>query len=161
MENRIVFVGIEEAFWMRLSTKGRYGIRAMYDLAVCYGEGPQTVRAISERQGVPEAYLEQLIAKLRKAELVRSVRGAQGGYLLSDEPREITIGAILRAAEGTIAPSSCVEDEEEPCENAPCCPMHVLWERIYAGLNELLDGMTLQEMLDSAPTTPIPEMRNA
>lgn len=147
---------------MMLSTKGRYGIRAMYDLAMSFGAGPQTVRAISERQGVPEAYLEQLIARLRRAGLVRSVRGAQGGYLLSGEPADITIGAILRAAEGSLAPSTCVEDDLDPCENAPCCPMHILWGRIYSGMNEMLDNMTLQEMIDTSPTDrPVPEARNA
>ncbi len=132
--------------YIKLSTKGRYGIRAMYDLALYHGEGPQTVKAISERQGVPEAYLEQLIARMRKAGLVLSIRGAQGGYLLADSPNHITIGSILRAAEGTLAPASCVE-EDEPCEHAPDCAMHVLWERIYVGLNELLDAMTLSEMI--------------
>jgi Rrf2 family protein len=134
-----------EAMDIKLSTKGRYGIRAMYDLALYHGKGPQTVKAISERQGVPEAYLEQLIARMRKADLVVSVRGPQGGYYLADEPGNITIGAILRAAEGTLAPANCVEDED--CENAQDCAMHVLWERIHEGVNALLNAMTLKEMI--------------
>ena len=136
-----------EADIIKLSTKGRYGVCAMYDLAVCFGEGPQTVKAISERQNIPEAYLEQLIARMRKAGLVQSIRGSQGGYLLADDPANISISAILRATEGTIAPVSCVEEDDDPCENAPGCPMHMLWGRIYVGMNELLDSITLRDML--------------
>lgn len=136
---------------MKLSTKGRYGIRAMYSLALSYGEGPQTVKTIAERQNIPEAYLEQLIARLRKAGLVTSVRGAQGGYLLSDKPQNISIGAILRAAEGPLAQVSCVlKDEEE--EHAAGCAMHILWSRIYVGVNDLLNDMTLGDMVEDTKT---------
>ena len=95
---------------MKLSTKGRYGVRAMYDLALMYGQSPQSVKCIAERQGIPEAYLEQLIAPLRKAGLVLSIRGAQGGYTLADEPKNISVGAILRAVEGPLAATSCITE---------------------------------------------------
>ena len=85
---------------MKLSTRGRYGIHAMYDLAVHYGDGPQSIKSIAERQTIPEAYLEQLIALLRREGLVISNRGAQGGYRLSREPKNITVGEVLRVLEG-------------------------------------------------------------
>lgn len=138
---------------MKISTKGRYGIRAMYDLALVYGEGPQAVKTIAERQGVPEAYLEQLIAPLRKAGLVVSVRGAQGGYLLSDEPGAISIGEILRALEGPLAPEECVLDEDV-CAMADECVMHALWTRLHHGINDLMDSITLKDMLTDSQGHP-------
>ena len=146
---------------MKLSTKGRYGVRAMYDLALMYGQSPQSVKCIAERQGIPEAYLEQLIAPLRKAGLVLSIRGAQGGYTLADEAKILeayihimegrysgsfsSVGAILRAVEGPLAATSCIT---EPCEHSDGCAMHALWERIHKGVNDLMDGISLQDMLD-------------
>lgn len=136
---------------MKLSTKGRYGIRAMYELALAYGEGTLSVKEIARKQGISEAYLEQLIAPLRKEKLVTSVRGAQGGYTLSAPPEQISVGAILRALEGPLAPAACVL-EEDSCQNADGCAMHRLWSRIHVGVNELLDSITLQDMLtDSTP----------
>ena len=87
---------------MKLSTRSRYGIHAMFDLAKNNGEGPQAIRSIAERQNVPEQYLEQLIGPLRRSHLVRSVRGAGGGYLLARLPKDITIGQIVRALEGPL-----------------------------------------------------------
>lgn len=130
---------------MKLSTKGKYGVRAMYDLAQLYGQAPQSVKCIAERQGIPEAYLEQLIAPLRKAGLVLSIRGAQGGYTLADKPENISVGAILRAVEGPLAATDCIT---APCEHADGCAMHALWQRIHKGVNDLMDGITLQDMLN-------------
>ena len=130
---------------MKLSTKGIYGLQAMYDLALSYGHTPQSVKCIAERQNIPEAYLEQLIAPLRKAGLVLSVRGAQGGYTLADEPQNISVGAVLRAVEGPLAATDCLLNE---CDNADSCAMHTLWIRIYKGVNDVMDGITLRDMLD-------------
>ena len=130
---------------MKLSTRGRYGIHAMYDLAKHYGDGPQSIKLIAERQGIPEAYLEQLIAPLRKAGLVQSIRGAQGGYTLAMEPKDISVGAILRAVEGPLAATECITDA---CANSDGCAMHMLWQRIHVGVNEVMDSITLQDMLD-------------
>ena len=96
---------------MKISTKGRYGLKAMFELACRYGETPVSILAIAEAQGISEHYLEQLFKKLRKAGVVQSLRGAQGGYALARPPEEITIGEILRAFEGTVAPVSCAETE--------------------------------------------------
>jgi Rrf2 family protein len=132
---------------MKLSTRGRYGIHAMYDLAVHYGDGPQSIKCIAERQGIPEAYLEQLIGQLRRSGLVKSVRGAQGGYLLSRSPSEITVGEVLRTLEGELAVVDCLM-EEEACHKACSCPTRVVWKKLRDGLNQIVDGITLQDMLD-------------
>ena len=97
---------------MKLSTRGRYGIHAMYDLARYHQSEPQSIKAIAERQNIPEAYLEQLIAVLRRSGLVTSVRGAQGGYLLARPPGEITVGQVLRALEGDLALVDCLVEED-------------------------------------------------
>jgi len=132
---------------MKLSTKGRYGIHAMYDLALHGRDEPQPLKAIAERQGVPEAYLEQLIAMLRKDGLVQSVRGAQGGYLLSRPPSEITVGQVLRSLEGGLALVDCVL-EEDACDRACSCPSRVIWQRLHEGVNQIVDGITLMDMIE-------------
>ena len=132
---------------MKLSTKGRYGIHAMYDLAQFGSETPQPIKSIAERQNIPEAYLEQLIGQLRRSGLVRSVRGAQGGYLLSRSPAEITVGEVLRTLEGELAVVDCLM-EEDVCHKACSCPTRVVWKKLRDGLNQIVDGITLQDMLD-------------
>lgn len=132
---------------MKLSTKGRYGIHAMYDLAQYGSDTPQPIKSIAERQNIPEAYLEQLIGQLRRSGLVKSVRGAQGGYLLSRSPAEITVGEVLRTLEGELAVVDCLM-EEDLCHRACSCPTRVVWKKLRDGLNEIVDGITLQDMLD-------------
>ena len=132
---------------MKLSTKGRYGIHAMYDLAQYGSDTPQPIKSIAERQNIPEAYLEQLIGQLRRSGLVKSVRGAQGGYLLSRSPAEITVGEVLRTLEGELAVVDCLM-EEDLCHKACSCPTRVVWKKLRDGLNEIVDGITLQDMLD-------------
>ena len=132
---------------MKLSTRGRYGIHAMYDLAVHYGDGPQSIKMIAERQTIPEAYLEQLIALLRKAKLVISNRGAMGGYRLAHKPEEITVGQVLRALEGGLNLVDCLTEEEQ-CGKSCACPSRVVWLKIQQGLNSIVDGITLQDMID-------------
>lgn len=132
---------------MKLSTRGRYGIHAMYDLAEHYGDGPQSIKCIAERQGIPEAYLEQLIAILRKEKLVISNRGAQGGYRLAHEPAQMTVGQVLRALEGGLNLVDCLL-EEDSCGKTCACPSRVVWMKIRDGLNNIVDGITLQDMID-------------
>jgi Rrf2 family cysteine metabolism transcriptional repressor len=132
---------------MKLSTRGRYGIHAMYDLALSFDGGPQPLKAIAERQSVPEAYLEQLMAPLRREGLIKSVRGSQGGYLLARAPCEITIGQVLRTLEGDLAILECLI-EEDACDRVEACPTRKVWKRVRDGLNSLVDGITLQDMLD-------------
>ena len=136
---------------MKLSTRGRYGIHAMYDLAKHYGDGPQPLKLIAERQGIPEAYLEQLIAILRKEKLVISNRGAQGGYRLASEPAQKTVGQVLRALEGGLNLVDCLL-EEDSCGKTCACPSRVVWMKIRDGLNSIVDGITLQDMIDDQST---------
>ena len=132
---------------MKLSTRGRYGIHAMYDLAEHYGSGPQSIKLIAERQGIPEAYLEQLIAILRREGLVISNRGAQGGYRLVRPPAEITVGEVLRALEGGLNLVDCLL-EEDSCGKSCACPSRIVWMKIRDGLNNIVDGISLQDMID-------------
>jgi Rrf2 family protein len=131
---------------MKLTTKGQYGIKAMFELALPGNESPQPIKAIAERQDIPEAYLEQLIGALRKSGLVKSVRGAQGGYLLSAPPDSITVGQVLRALEGKLAPFGCLEDDT--CHKAGLCPTRTVWRKIHEGINRVVDGITLQDMVE-------------
>ncbi len=134
---------------MKLSTKGRYGLKAMFELALHYGEGPVALRSIAESQGISEHYLEQLIAVLRKNGLATSVRGAQGGYLLNDDPKNITVGEVIRALEGDIAPSECVLDENSgKCIKEDCCVTKNVWIKIRNSINDVIDSITLQDMVD-------------
>lgn len=134
---------------MKLSTKGRYGLKAMFDLALYYGEGPIALKNVAERQGVSEHYLEQLIATLRKAGLVKSVRGAQGGYMLAYSPSKITVGEIIRVLEGPLAPAECVIDEDSAgCKNADCCVTRIIWDKIRVSISKVIDSITLQDMIE-------------
>ena len=131
---------------MKLSTRSRYGIHAMFDLAKNTGEGPQAIRNIAERQDVPEQYLEQLIGPLRRANLVSSVRGAGGGYLLAKPPGDITIGQIVRALEGPLNITDCMADADS-CSRSGLCPSRLIWERLGQAINQVLDQTTLGDML--------------
>lgn len=134
---------------MKLSTKGRYGLKAMYDLAIHFGDGPIALKSIAERQRISDHYLEQLIATLRKAGLVKSVRGAQGGYMLANNPEKITVGDIIRTLEGPLGPSECVlEEDPSACDNADCCVTRVVWEKIRISISDVIDSITLQDMVE-------------
>jgi len=119
----------------------------MYDLAKNVNAGPQPIKAIAERQGIPEAYLEQLFAVLKRDGLVNSVRGAQGGYTLSRTPEEITVGDVLRTLEGGLNLVDCLE-EEETCGKSCACPSRIVWMKIRDGLNAIVDSITLQDMMN-------------
>lgn len=131
---------------MRLSTRCRYGIHAMFDLAQNVGEGPQTIRRIAERQLVPEQYLEQIIGVLRRNGLVQSVRGVQGGYMLARAPDTISIGELIRLLEGPVLMADCMA-EGESCVRSGQCPSRVVWERLTNCINDVVDNISLQDML--------------
>lgn len=139
---------------MQVSTRGRYGLRAMVDMALHATEGPMALRVIAERQGISESYLEQVFTSLRKSGLVRASRGAQGGYELNRSSSEITVGEILRALEGPIVPVFCVGDESTGtyCEREKYCLTRSFWEELRDKVNEFLDGTTLQDLTDRAKT---------
>ena len=138
---------------MKLSTKGRYGVSAVYDLALHYGEGPIAVRTIAERQNISEHYLEQLMGPLRSAGFVKSIRGAQGGYLLGHPPSEISLGEVIRVMEGDFAPVVCLkpgwncESNPEAAVQCPCITKGG-WERVRDTLTEVLNAISLQDLCD-------------
>jgi len=133
---------------MKLSTKGRYGLKAMFDLAINHGNGPVSLTIIAERQNISVNYLEQLISPLRKNDLVKSVRGAQGGYLLARDPKEISVGDILKVLEGPLAPTSCVVTDSEECAQAEYCVTRIIWDKMKKSIDEVVDTTTLQDMID-------------
>lgn len=132
---------------MKLSTRARYGIHAMVDLAEHCGMGPQSIKDIAQRQGIPEQYLEQLMALLRREGFVKSFRGAQGGYLLDMEPVEITMGALMNVLEGPISFAQCLDDEGA-CDKACACPSRRVWERLSQSIDDVLYSVTLKDMIE-------------
>lgn len=133
---------------MKISTKGRYALRLMLDLAQNDTGQMVRVKEISERQGISEKYLEQIITILKKADCVKSLRGAHGGYRLAKEPREYTVGMILRLTEGNMSPVECTEDEINDCTRASVCASLRLWEMLDEAIKGVIDHVTLQDMLD-------------
>jgi Rrf2 family protein len=131
---------------MKLSTKGRYGVKAMVDLAINYGEQPISIKSISERQSISEYYLEQLFSSLRRAKLIKSVRGAQGGYILNRAPEEITIYDVINVLEGPIEISDCLE--EGSCNKIDCCATRLLWKKIKNSIDSVTSSITLKDIVD-------------
>ncbi|HTG68441.1 MAG TPA: Rrf2 family transcriptional regulator [Candidatus Udaeobacter sp.] len=125
---------------MKISTKGRYGLTIMMELAAKFGEGPTSLKSIAERNQLSEHYLEQLVAPLRNAGLVKSIRGAYGGYVLSKDPETITSGDIIRILEGPISPVDFTE-EDDPAKRQ-------LWLRIRDSIAEVLDSTTLADLIN-------------
>ena len=126
---------------MKISTKGRYALRLMLDLAVNNTGEPISLKDIARRQEISDKYLEQIISVLNKAKYVKSIRGAQGGYILTKKPEEYTIGMILRLTEGSLAPVACVE-EENTCEKIHDCATILVWQKMNEAINDVVDHMT-------------------
>ena len=136
---------------MMISTKGRYALRIMIDLAQHDGPAPVSVREIAERQEISGKYMEQIISVLTRAGLLRSVRGAQGGYHLAKAPEEITAGMILRATEGDLVPAECVADGGQACERSGICPSLRVFQKVYSAINDVIDGISLRDLLPETP----------
>lgn len=133
---------------MKVTTKGRYGIRAAFDLALHAGEGPIPLNAIATRQDISEPYLEQLMGALRRAGVVRSVRGVQGGYLLNDTPENVTVGQVLRALEGDMAVMQCTSEVDPlDCGQTHACVYRSVWVRMQKAVEQVMDTTTLADML--------------
>lgn len=131
---------------MKLSTKGRYGVKAMVDLAVHNDNNPVSIKSISERQNISEYYLEQLFSPLRKEGIIKSIRGAQGGYMLGKDPREITVYDIITVLEGPIEISDCIENES--CDNIDCCATRHLWQKIKNSIDNVTKNTTLNDIVE-------------
>lgn len=142
---------------MKISTKGRYALRLMLDLALRPNQDYISLKAIAQRQGLPDKYLEQIIQQLSKAGLVESARGSQGGYRLSRTPEEYSVGEILRTVEGSLSPVACL-DWESPCDKTSNCLTIGLYRKIQAAVASVVDNTTLADML--AECHRAPEQKN-
>lgn len=133
---------------MKLSTKGRYGLRAMIDLARYAEKEPVSIGSISARQDISERYLEQLMALLKKAGLITSIRGAGGGYVLAREADSVSVGDVLRALEGDLEPVRCgAFHDETGCQGADSCVTKYVWQKINNSINETVDEIKLSELV--------------
>lgn len=135
---------------MKLSTKGRYGLRAMVDLAFYSINEPVSIQSIAQRQNLSDSYLEQLFGKLRKAGLIASVRGAQGGYILAKKADNISVGDILRALEGDLTPVECSEiTGERSCDSSESCVTKYVWKKINDSISNTVDAILLSELVNN------------
>lgn len=133
---------------MKLSTKGRYGVKAMFELALNFQGNTVSIKEISEKINVSEYYLEQLFSSLRKAGLIKSIRGAQGGYMLAKHPETITVADIFNVLEGPIEISDCVIEDESSCSKMDYCATRLLWIKISDSINQVTHSISLQDMLN-------------
>ena len=133
-----------------ISTKGRYALRTMLDLALNDKGDYIPLRDIAERQGISVKYLEQIVSSLSRAGFVRSVRGTGGGYRLANPPEEYTVGMILRLTEGSLAPVACLEFEQNDCPRASDCVTLRVWEKLYEAINGVVDNITLADLIQNA-----------
>ena len=134
---------------MKISTKGRYAIRMLLDLAKQKDGGYTALKDIAERQGISKKYLEQIIPFLNRSNLLIANRGHMGGYQLSRQPSQITIFEILVSAEGSLCPVSCMDNEPNVCPRANECITLPLWQGLYKKVYEYLNGVTLQDLIDN------------
>lgn len=136
---------------MKLSTRGRYGLRAMVDLAANSGEEAVCIQSIADRQKISESYLEQLVRLLRKAGLVQSVRGAKGGYRLARPAETISVGDVLRALEGDLDAVNCQAfQKEHPCQGADHCVTKYVWKKINDAIGQAVDSIRLSELAEES-----------
>lgn len=133
---------------LKLSTKGQYGVRAMFEVAKNYQKGTINIKEISERQDVSVSYLEQLLNRLRRAGLIESIKGPGGGYLLTREPTAISIGEILRVLEGPVAITTCLDPSTEGCDRVDYCVTRMLWKSLGERIENFLDKISLQELIE-------------
>ena len=132
---------------MKISTKGRYALRLMLDVALHSHGAAVPLRDVAQRQEISEKYLESIIRTLVKAKVVESLRGKGGGYRLTRKPQEYTLGEILRLTEGSLAPVACVEEHGSECPNRSVCPTPPVWQKLDALINNFLDSITLADLM--------------
>ena len=133
---------------MKISTKGRYALRMLLDLAEHRSEGYIALKDIAERQEISKKYLEQIVPILNRSDILKTNRGYQGGYMLAKDPEQYTVGDILRLTEGSLAPVFCAECPGD-CKRSADCPTLPVWQGLYKVMTEYLDGITLQDILDN------------
>jgi Rrf2 family iron-sulfur cluster assembly transcriptional regulator len=132
---------------LRLSTKGQYGVRAMFELAKNYEKGPLTIKEIAVRQDVSTSYLEQLLNKLRKSKLIKSQKGPGGGYAINRKPDEISVGMILNSLEGPVAIAQCLDPSAKGCKRVEGCVARLLWKSLGERIEGFLDTIRLSDLL--------------
>ncbi|MBQ6039382.1 MAG: Rrf2 family transcriptional regulator [Oscillospiraceae bacterium] len=135
---------------MKISTKGRYALRMLIELALHHEKDYVSLKEISERQGISKKYLEQIVPMLNKSGILRTNRGNKGGYMLAKPPRECTVGDVLRATEGSLAPVSCLDYDVNTCPRAESCATLFVWEGLSKTVADYLNSITLQDILDHA-----------
>lgn len=136
---------------MKISTKGRYGLRALIDLAQYSEIEPASINSIAMRQGISERYLEQLMTLMKKAGLIKSIRGAGGGYVLAKDMGEISVGDVLRALEGNLQPVECAAfSREDSCEASGGCVTKYVWQRINESINKTVDEISLKQLVEDS-----------
>ena len=133
---------------MLISTKGRYALRMLVDLAEHQNDGYVALKDIAKRQGISKKYLEQIVGVLNRAGYLVSVRGAQGGYRLARDPKEYTVGMILRLTEGSLAPVACLDTGAVVCERADTCETLEVWKDLYDAINQVVDGVTIADLVE-------------
>lgn len=133
---------------MKISTKGRYAVRMLLDLAEHQQDGYVALKEIAKRQEISKKYLEQIVPILNKSGLLQTNRGSQGGYRLSKKPEQYTVGEILRLTEGSLAPVACLDQPENLCPRKASCATLFVWQGLYRTIEEYLDGITLQDIID-------------
>lgn len=135
---------------MKISTKGRYALRMMIDLAMHQTNEYVALKDIASRQGISKKYLEQIVPMLNKAKLLKTNRGFQGGYALAKQPEKYTVGEILRVTEGSLAPVACLQYDENTCRRKSECITLPIWEGLYKAITDYLDGITLKDIIENA-----------
>lgn len=135
---------------MKISTKGRYALRFMLDLAQHPQDGYVALKDIAQRQGISKKYLEQIVPLLNKADILKTNRGYQGGYMLAKSPDQYTVGDILRVTEGSIVPVACLDEVSGPCARSDSCMTLKVWKGLNEVITNYLDGITLQKILDDS-----------
>ena len=136
---------------MKISTKGRYGLRALIDLAQYSEIEPVSINSIATRQTISERYLEQLMTLMKKAGLIKSIRGAGGGYVLAKDMGEISVGDVLRALEGNLQPVECAAfSQEDSCEASGACVTKYVWQRINESINKTVDEISLKQLVEES-----------
>ena len=132
---------------LKLSTKGQYGVRAMFELAKNYDQGPLTIKEIAARQGVSVSYLEQLLNRLRKSKLITSRKGPGGGYIINKKPDEISVGMILHSLEGPVAITQCLDPSAKGCKRVDGCVARMLWKSLGEKIEDFLETINLRDLV--------------
>ena len=133
---------------MKISTKGRYALRMMIELAIRGNQEYVSLKDVSASQAVSDKYSEQIINQLNKAGFVKSTRGSKGGYMLANAPKDYTVGMILRLMEGSLAPVACIESKVNQCERSSECVTVEVWEKINDAINNVVDNITLEDLVN-------------